>query len=84
MKNLYICFDDSANNPAYAPADTCYFVESDADISDDNNPCDQSVSTWIPVMPANYEELEAWAQLMGFKVDVSNGKLVLKTDIDAP
>ena len=77
--NVYAAFMDSDTDPTYTSASECVLVVSD---STGDNPCvGERVSTVIPVMPKSEYEIRAYADLLGWRVDVKDGKLVLLTGV---
>ncbi len=79
---LYVCFDDSLNNPTYAPLDTTYVVEGPDEY--DDNPCNHFHHLdHAPVCPINMGEASNFARLMGWEVVVENGKVSFRTGISA-
>lgn len=79
MKQYYVAFDDSDNDPTYASLDDAYFVVSHSD-SGMGNPCVENCQ-WVSVAPNNHDELRRYAEVMGWEVREDNGRLVLVTNI---
>ncbi len=79
---LYVCFDDSDNDPTYAPVTSAYLVQSDSNI--DGNPCSLGNSAKVvSVIPSNVLEIEDFASILGWTVSVDEfGKVVIHTDIN--
>lgn len=82
MDNLfYIAFDDGdRTDPTYSSIDEAYLVVAP---DSDGNPCGHPAAQWVPVVPAFPDELYAWAEAVGWKVEERDGKLVVVTDIPA-
>lgn len=82
---LYVCFDDSVNNPTYAPLDTTFIVEGPDTYDNDSNPCNHFHHLdHAPVCPIDHREAYAFAQLMGWEYVIENGRVCFRTNIAVP
>lgn len=78
MKNYFVAFDDCYTNPTYASLESAYFVASEYE--GEENPCIRNCN-WVSVAPNTSDELQRYAEIMGWEVKEENGKLVLVTNI---
>jgi len=80
--NLYVCFDDSTNDPTYTHADSAFLVESESDGSEGNPCAEECVRRAVPILPNRLEEIEVFASIMGWSVGYDNdGQVILYTGI---
>lgn len=80
---LYVCFNDSLNDPTYESLDSAFIVDGPSD--SDNNPCNHFHHLeHAPVCPINAREAAAFARLMGWEVVITNGVVTFRTSIAAP
>ena len=80
-KNLYVCFNDSENDPTYASVYDAWLVESNYD-SGNGNPCAVGRGCEIPILPINYNDVMMFARIMGWRVELdADDRVILHTDI---
>ena len=77
-KNYYVAFDDSSTDPTYTSLESAYLVVSD--YRGNGNPCVENCD-WVSVAPNTHDELQRYAEIMGWEVKEEDGKLVLVTNI---
>lgn len=81
--DLFVCFDDSSNNPPYRLADYCSVVSVVR--NGEENPCHIKGAISARLIPTNLEELLALAEVLGLEVTFDeNGQALLNTRIYDP
>jgi len=80
---LFVSFQDSDNDPTFAPGTSAVLVDSRDD--DAYNPCvGSAVRRTAPVAPRTADEIEAFASVMGWAVEHDNeGNLVIYPGVRA-
>lgn len=80
---LFVSFQDSDNDPTFAPSGDAVLVDSRDD--DAYNPCvGRGVRRTAPCVPRTADEIEAFASVMGWAVETDNdGNLVLYPGVRA-
>lgn len=77
---IYVSFNDSSVDPTYANGDDVTLVESNYQ---EDNPCVNDVVRSAPVLPANLEELKAFASIQGWDLQFDHeGQAILYTGIN--
>ena len=77
-KQYFVAFDDSSTDPTYTSLESAYLVVSDHRVS--GNPCVENCD-WVSVAPNTADELQRYAEIMGWELQDQNGRLVLVTNI---
>lgn len=78
---IYVSFNDSKVDPTYSLVDNVILVDSDSEDGNEN-PCVDQVNMVAPVIPINYNEVVAYAKMMGWGMSTdSDGNVVLHTHI---
>jgi hypothetical protein len=75
---MYVCFNDSRNDPTYASIEDVTIVSLPKNANTDNNPCVHSAAKHVPLAPNNLKDLKKIAKVLGFKVSLKGNVLKIE------
>jgi hypothetical protein len=83
-ESLFLSFNDDGQDPTYALADEALLVSS-IPSDQDENPCvGPNVIARVPALPKSPDEIKAFANLLGWKVEYdSDNRLLINTGLVA-